>query len=110
MVVEPPEIRPFQLKRKIRWGVSKNESKGGFLVGRARVCPRSRQGGASAILLEIGSNFSVQGSHENRQTFWSGVFHCLAVGIRAIDVLRQQNVSGVRRSERSEKVFTFFRE
>ena len=34
----------------------------------------------------------------------------LAVGIRAIDVLRQQNVSGVRRSERSEKVFTFFRE
>ncbi len=59
----PPEIRPFQLKRKIRWGgISKNESKGGFLVGRARVCPRRRQGGASAILLEIGSNFSVQGS------------------------------------------------
>ena len=65
MVVEPPEIRPFQLKRKIRWGgISKNESKGGFLVGRARVCPRRRQGGASAILLEIGSNFSVQGSHK----------------------------------------------
>lgn len=61
----PPEIRPFQLKRKIRWGgISKNESKGGFLVGRARVCPRRRQGGASAILLEIGSNFSVQGSHK----------------------------------------------
>jgi len=40
----------------------KNESKGGFLVGRARVYPRRRQGGASAILLEIGSNFSVQGS------------------------------------------------
>ena len=26
------------------------------------MCPRRRQGGASAILLEIGSNFSVQGS------------------------------------------------
>lgn len=49
-------------------------------------------------------------SHENRQTFWSGVFHCLAVGIRAADVLRQQDVSGVRRSERGEKVFTFFGE
>lgn len=45
MVVEPPEIRPFQLKKKnTAGGISKNESKGGFLVGRARVCPRRRQG------------------------------------------------------------------
>ena len=36
-------------------------------MGRARVCPRRRQGGASAILLEIGSNFSVQGSQDDKE-------------------------------------------
>ena len=48
-------------------------------MGRARVCPRRRQGGASAILLEIGSNFSVQGSqvlYSNRlvQSGWAVYF------------------------------------
>ena len=59
----PPEIRPFQLKRKIRWGESQKMNQRAVSWWGERGCARAGvRGGASAILLEIGSNFSVQGS------------------------------------------------
>ena len=52
------KIRPFQLKRKIRRGKFKNESKGGFSGGAQRTlaCARRRGLFCSAISLKMGSS------------------------------------------------------
>lgn len=67
MTVEPPEKPPFSTKKeKIRRGISKNESKGGF-SGRASAGMPAQASGlslhSSAFTLEIGLSFGVYYHH-----------------------------------------------
>jgi hypothetical protein len=67
MVVEPPENPTFSTKKeKIRRGISKNESKGGF-SGRASAGMPAQASGlslhSSAFTLEIGLSFGVYYHH-----------------------------------------------